>query len=422
MLILADDLSGAADCGVACAGAGLRTVVALGDIVDQVDVDVLSVDADTRRMGPEAAAHEVLRLVRQYCPDPNLLLYKKIDSTLRGNVAGELAAALHAHRNLHDDIAGAIAVMAPAFPAIGRTTVHGIQLVHEKPLHDLPIWRVQGMTGRSCIPDMLSSADLKSALLPLDVIRSADRALADAMRLSANHADVLVCDAETDADLRAIASASMHLGRMTIWIGSAGLAYHLPQAAGFATATDAAARALPPLSGPLLFVIGSLSSNSIEQVRTLTSSSETLRLSVPPEVLLAGAKSERWREYVRDLEQAIGMNRDVVLGPETEPQVEFAKRPLLSESLARMTSSVSGRAGALIAAGGETARMVLQCWGVTGLRLIGELGRGIPVSITENWSRQLNVITKAGDFGKPEALLNCRQFLHSSDRSLHRPH
>jgi D-threonate/D-erythronate kinase len=421
MLILADDLSGAADCGVACVSAGLKTVVAFEDGADDVDAEVLSVDADTRRMTTDAAAHEVERLVRRYAPAKEVLFFKKIDSTLRGNISVELAAALDAHRSLHPRVGRTVAVMAPAFPAIGRTTVNGMQLVHGQPLHDAEIWRLQGMTGRSYIPDMLKSAGLKSALVHLDVIRSAGHALADAMRLSAENADVLVCDAETDTDLQAIAGASMELGRRAIWVGSAGLAYHLPHAAGFSTEAETAECVLPPLSGPLLFVIGSLSRNSIEQVRVLTSSSQALRLSVPPEVLLAGAESARWQEYEQELESAIMMNRDVVLGPGSEPQVELSERPLLAAALARMTSSISGRIGALIAAGGETARMVLQSWGVTGLRLIGELEKGIPVSTTEAWSRQLPVITKAGDFGASEALLNCWQFLHSTHRSLHRP-
>jgi 4-hydroxythreonine-4-phosphate dehydrogenase len=238
------------------------------------------------------------------------------------------------------------------------------------------------------------------------------------MRSSSNQADVLVCDAETDADLHAIAFASMKLERKVIWVGSAGLAYLLPHVAGIGKAARVVQGALPPLSGPLLFVIGSLSRNSIEQVGMLTASSQTLRLSVPTEVLLAGAESVYWQEYERELECAIKMNRDVVLEPETETRVELSKRPLLSAALARMTAPTSGKIGALIAGGGETARAVLQSWNVTGLRLVGELERGIPVSITENWSRQLPVITKAGDFGNAETLLNCSQFLHGTDRNL----
>ena len=56
----------------------------------------------------------------------------------------------------------------------------------------------------------------------------------EAMRDLAGGADVLVCDAETDADLAAIAEASLALGGATIWAGSAGLAGWLVEAMGLA--------------------------------------------------------------------------------------------------------------------------------------------------------------------------------------------
>jgi 4-hydroxythreonine-4-phosphate dehydrogenase len=418
MLILADDLSGAADCGVACVCAGLSTVVALQETAGEVAADVLSLDADTRRMDPEAAAREVGRIVRNYASNQNLFLYKKIDSTLRGNVAIELAAALDAHRRANPLKVRTIAVMAPAFPAIGRTTVNGIQLAHGQPIHDLDVWRHQNMTGRAHIPDMLANAGLKCALLQLDAIRSARSSLSDRMKLTATQADVLVCDAETDEDLLAIASASMELERRPIWVGSAGLAYQLPHVAGIGSATGVEPVMMPASRGPLLFVIGSLSRNSVEQVRVLTSSSDTFELSVPPEVLLAPVDSPSLQEYAHQLQNAICSNRDVVLSPAPEPRVDLDQRPLLAAALARLATSAGEGIGALISAGGETARAVLQSWGVNRLRLLGELQRGIPVSVSENWSRQLPVITKAGDFGRSDALLECSQFLHNADPSL----
>ena len=86
ILVIADDLTGAADCGVACAGHGLHTVVVLGDVGDGVETDVLSVDADTRHEQAEKAARETARLVHVYMHNEETLLYKKLDSTLRGNV------------------------------------------------------------------------------------------------------------------------------------------------------------------------------------------------------------------------------------------------------------------------------------------------------------------------------------------------
>ena len=410
ILILADDLSGAADCGVACVSNGLKTIVALDDSAGDRDAEVLALDADTRCIDADSAATKVRRLVRKYASGQNLLLYKKIDSTLRGNVAEELAAALEAVRELHS---GAVAVMAPAFPAIGRTTVNGTQLAHGSPLHELDIWRHQRINGRASTPDMLRASGLKCSLLQLSTVRSRQQALAEQMNSCADRADVLVCDAETDADLYEIAAASMQLQRKVLWVGSAGLAYQLPKAAGIESGAKAEPISVPPNAGPLLFVIGSLSRKSIEQVCVLTSSSQTIQIAVPPGVLLAGEDSVSWRDCAHQLGSEMRMNRDVVLCPEPEPQLNLAQRPMLAAALARMATLVSNEIGALIASGGETARAVLQSWGVSRLRLLGEIERGIPISVTENWSRRLPVVTKAGDFGGPDALLKCSQFLHA---------
>jgi D-threonate/D-erythronate kinase len=422
ILILADDLSGAADCGVACVGAGLKTLVALRHTNGDPEAEVLSLDADTRRMAPEQAASEVDRLIRAYAGDSEALIFKKIDSTLRGNIGEELAAALHALRSSRADNARCAAVMAPAFPAIGRTTRDGTQFVHGQPLHDLDIWRVQGMKGHAYIPDMLKHAGLKCEVLCINAIRSGPAALGEQLNSAARHADVLVCDAETDDDLLAIAVASMMLDRKPLWVGSAGLAYQLPRAAGLAKTSDAAPIALTAIRGPLLFVIGSLSRNSLEQVRVLSSMADTLAICVPPEVLLAGEHDSDWLNYARELELAIQANRDVVLSPKTEPRIVLSQRPLIAAALARMATSVANGVDALVASGGDTARAVFEALGVTRLRLHGELEKGIPISITENWNRPLPVITKAGDFGGTDALLKCSQFLHSGNQHIAAPH
>ena len=50
MLVIADDLTGAADCGAACAGHGLHTMLVLGDSGGGVIAEALTVDGDTRRL------------------------------------------------------------------------------------------------------------------------------------------------------------------------------------------------------------------------------------------------------------------------------------------------------------------------------------------------------------------------------------
>ncbi|MCL9826320.1 four-carbon acid sugar kinase family protein [Ralstonia solanacearum] len=131
LLILADDLSGAADCAVAGVRAGLRSAVMLRADGAPPAADVLALDTDTRRAGaPDAAARQLAAW--QALARPATRLYKKIDSTLRGNVAAEVAALV--------PVAG-LAVVAPAFPAAGRTTRNARQWLHGVAVEETEVWR-----------------------------------------------------------------------------------------------------------------------------------------------------------------------------------------------------------------------------------------------------------------------------------------
>ena len=93
-LIIADDLTGAADCAVAFAKRGLDAAVLWGHGEDS-GASVLSVDADSRHLpAAEAAARQLTAQAAHW--RPGVRLYKKIDSTLRGQPAAELAAQLRA--------------------------------------------------------------------------------------------------------------------------------------------------------------------------------------------------------------------------------------------------------------------------------------------------------------------------------------
>ena len=137
ILIVADDLSGAADSGVAAAAAGWKTLVVLGVPSNLDQAEVLSVDADTRRLPPGEAALKTACIVRA-CYRPGQMLFKKLDSTLRGNVGAELRAVLETITSCNAE--PPVAIVAPAFPATGRTTRNGIQLLNGIRLEETGIW------------------------------------------------------------------------------------------------------------------------------------------------------------------------------------------------------------------------------------------------------------------------------------------
>ena len=270
VMIIADDLSGATDSAVACAERGLETVVVLGETSNPGTAEAIAFDADTRRLTSDAAAAETAGFVRTHAKARGGLLFKKVDSTLRGHVGPEIAALLNARRHLIARPSGerTIAVFAPAFPALGRTTVNGRQHLNGIPLEETELWQREGIAGGASLLDMMSRADLESKLLSIETIRGDANSIRAAMTDAAEQADVLICDAETEEDLAALAQASLEIAVDPVWAGSAGLIGHLLDAADVSRQKPTLPQ--PMLSaGPLLFVVGSLSSVSRRQAERL---------------------------------------------------------------------------------------------------------------------------------------------------------
>ena len=68
----------------------------------------------------------------------------------------------------------------------------------------------------------------------------------------------------------------------------------------------------------------------------------------------------------------------------------------------------------LVLTGGETASAILSAFGAHGLRLEAEVLPAIPFGRVVGGSREgLGIVTKAGGFGKPEALAKTIEFVKS---------
>jgi uncharacterized protein YgbK (DUF1537 family) len=423
VLIIADDLSGAADCGIACSCHGLETLVHLeranaasAQPPNLSGVDVVAVDTDTRSLPHREAAAVVADIVRRYDRDLNqdepCLLFKKIDSTLRGPFGAELAAALLARRAAWPQLSRIVVLLAPAFPAQGRTTLHARQLVHGQPIESTEFSQAETGTQQSDMAAALRAAGLASVAIDLASVRAGNGLLQHSLLQASQRADVLICDAETDLDLASIASAASILGRQLIWAGSAGLAHHLHRVAGFPRARSPQPQPDLQAASPILFVIGSISSVTREQSRLLASEPGLVSVPLAPELLLSAEEnSPAWQEKQSSIWTALHAGQDVLVQLDSTP-IEESRQ--LTRNLARLLEPCAAIAGALVASGGETARAVLDAWGIRRLRLHSEIETGFPCSLPEGWSRSIPILTKAGGFGDPGALLRCRQFLRPS--------
>jgi D-threonate/D-erythronate kinase len=419
IVIIADDLTGAADCGVAC---GVGAVVLLEKPDGRMpEAAVLAVDADTRSVAAEQAAHIIAGLVTEFVSRDDFeagdhrptLLFKKVDSTLRGNVGAELAAALKARRGEATLPERVVALFAPASPAHGRTTVGGRQMVHGQFLENADLWPDQPVRPRSDLAGILRESGLSCASIGLQVVRAGAHALETTMIGLASEVDVLVCDAQTDADLEAITTAAAVLDPKTVWCGSAGLARYIPRATGFLPRFDSAPTFV---AGPTLFVVGSPAHASLDQTRALAAAPDIIAITIPHAVLLSTQPAAVLQEHARLISAGLQQGMDVLVQLDAAETCAAGDARRLTSSLARMLAPCADHARALVATGGETARSILDAWGIQRLRLLGEVEPGLPWSIAEGWRRPLIILTKAGSFGTSRTLLHCRDFLRDLER------
>lgn len=196
ILALADDLTGALETGAKFAANGLSVSVTTNASVEPVQSTVQVIDTETRHMRAVDAQRAVKRLAEQAARQHPSLVYKKTDSTLRGNIAAELKGLLEGFPDRE-------LVFAPAYPAMGRIVRDGQLLIHgvavcktefgsdilnpvvesdvRKILGDLPALVLDGATD----DDVLAAARLVLASKP-SAIAAGPAALAGALAVAWN--------------------------------------------------------------------------------------------------------------------------------------------------------------------------------------------------------------------------------------------
>ena len=213
--VTADDLTGAADSAAALARPKAAVPVSLTPPPRAWQGrKAFAVNTDSRTCSPEEAHRRVRESVGALRAIGAGVIYKKIDSNLRGNIGAEVAAVREAM--------GATVVLAPAFPARGRTTRGGVLLVNGAPVSETEMAHdPQAPVTESEIVALLRAT---GGDCPISCCRlAAVRAGAGQLRESFRAEGVVVCDAETDADLDIIAEAALSLSPVPALVGSAGL-------------------------------------------------------------------------------------------------------------------------------------------------------------------------------------------------------
>lgn len=410
-LIIADDLTGANDTGIQFRQHGFDTIV-LTDL-ESFDsaflrFDATCVDADTRRLPSDLVLtrmEEVLKTISGKAYQA-ATIYKKVDSTLRGHIGREIDILVEA-------LEFACAFFAPAYPGQGRQTLDGIYLVNSQPVTDtefskdprFPITTAnvhQWMQGQSKMP---------TAHIGQKVISQGWEAICSAAEAYMREgARVLTFDCSTSSDLRAIAEAGLRLHKRPLFVGSAGLAERVAESLAARKRGEAGC----------LVIAGSLSQVTSEQVRYAVE--KGAYLITLPDGFWSDQEKKRGlvQQVARQASSALGGGKGVILwtqSGEAQPtSLDAAKTDLINRFLSELTQAVMARAElkGLVLTGGETASAILSSFGAHGLRLEAQVLPAIPFGRIVGGSQEgLGVVTKAGGFGKPEAIARSIEFLQS---------
>lgn len=382
LIIVADDLTGAMDVAGPLAGRGLATrVVASVDgctFATLPAAEVLSINADTRHLAKEQAAQRMRSVVRELVHPDSEILIKKVDSTLRGNVVVETLAMFEAS-------ARSAAVVAPAFPRQGRTVVEGTVRVHGVPLKDTNFAR-DPLSPPPLEPlhELFGSADVRAEVC--SVMRGGSVALAED-----RHRQIFVVDSASDEDLRSTLRTFQGRLREVLLVGSAGIAEALAEVCFERTAETFVS---PALKGPLLFVVGSRTEQSLQQVHALVEHCSA-RIFAAPDGKVDVAAAMRATESVLVLKATAGEE-----GPGVRAS-EVAHR--LGEGVSQLLERRP--IAAIVATGGDTAVAILQHLSQAVLRVAGTLLPGIPFSRIEAGGREVWFVTKAGGFGPSDTFV-----------------
>jgi uncharacterized protein YgbK (DUF1537 family) len=126
--VLADDLSGAAELAGISLRYGLRTELFTSNITTNL-ADVVVLSTDSRSLKKEDALSVTRQALEQVLELNPHLIYKKIDSVLRGHVLDELHLQMQMMKKKR-------ALVLPANPSLGRTIRDGKYFIDDIPIHE----------------------------------------------------------------------------------------------------------------------------------------------------------------------------------------------------------------------------------------------------------------------------------------------
>jgi len=418
ILIVADDLTGANDTGVQFSKKHLKSIV----ITDKKfisnslqDFDVLVFDTESRFDDTETAYRKTFE-IGKIAKEKNIkYIYKKLDSTFRGNNGAEISAMMDSLEIQH-------AVIVPALPAYGRVTkdgnvfVNGILLAETETADD-----PKSPVKESYIPTILSSQTDKSIAVInyIDVISGEQNLILKVQQQINDGIQMIVIDAKEKEDLDMIASVITAIKERILFAGSAGLAEYLPKY--FDLKTERKSN---------IIIAGSVSEATQKQVCYALENMAITLIDVDIEKLFTSEIQEEEKRIIDIIKESSLNGEDIIIRSASSKDlvsrsfVQGQKHGLdrfkVSETIALFLGEIARhviqeiKINGILFTGGDIAIKAAQSLKITGTIILDEILPGIPYGYYADEScKNIIIASKAGGFGKEDAILQVLTFLRN---------
>lgn len=433
LAVIADDLTGANDTGVQFAKQGLNTTVLFSDTKLQpthFSEDVIVLNSDSRALNSGKAYQVVLNLSTQLNKLAVSKVFKKIDSTMRGNIGPEIDAVM-------DVFKYKTAFVVPAFPKSNRVTINGNHYVNGVLLDETEIAHDPvNPVKESYLPKLLQEQSKREVeFISISDVRKGKSHLSEKMNAlsSGEVSKIIIVDATTDEELKMIVEAAEILPKNFLWVGSAGIAYHLfntDQPDQLLCKTQAGDRL------PVLVVAGSVNPIINQQIEVLKEKNNVEEIVISPEEFFYEDRRKREIERIVKAGKALLEKADLVVTTnrerETINRVKELQRQLglsnfdVGNTISQSMGLIAGRlieskkiCGAVLT-GGEIAGATCKVLNGDGIRVIGEVEAGIPYGkLFGGLFDGMPLVTKAGAFGTEQALSKALQTIVEVNAHVH---
>ena len=417
--VIADDLTGANDTGVQFAKKGYNTMVSILDkqstIIIPNNLDVFVVDTETRELKSKIAREKLRNILKRLNINKNDMIYKKVDSTLKGNVGDEIEEIMNI---LKKDIC----VFSPSYPSYQRITVGGHLIVDQKPL-ELSEYSCYNSTQieNSSIPFLLKKqTDFPVTQIDLkDVAKGQKAILLKINELYQKGNKIIVIDSTNEEHLKDIFASGLKFDGQVLFSGSAGLANNFPN---IYNKNEDLKINIENSKSPVIVVAGSRNSIMEDQINYLKNRLNFAELKIDLEQIFSN-KDRILDNYNTKCIEAIKTNRDLVIHTNAIYNEEklINKKVMLKyhlgfreleveikKFLGELTSKIIKNSNVrnLFLTGGDIALGVCEELKIYNMNILDELLPGIPLAIANYKNYKLNIITKAGGFGKEDTLYN----------------